>query len=500
MPAREMVTEESRYVLPICIPLHQRGGKLRDDTELRFALRSLEKHLLDPFLIIIVGPRLPTWITGVEHLPAIGLKSALALAAKRFPAGFLWWYDDCCALRDTPAALLRVTPASRRWSQGRDTKWTRQLNEIKARLEEEGIPAWDYSRPHGPYWFNKSLVDEGFADWPGMKAKFPWETWILSKRNWPRRHGVVKQYYRQFRSPPGGGRWLLNYNDAGNTEELRRWLYARFPDKSSFEAGEWSPRWASPVVNSPPDLRYVYINLERDTERRESFLREFPGVDWWRFPGCEGGLMWGEIARGLGLLGDLREACGEILARPRWGTVGCSISHVLCLKLATVAGGIVLFPDDVENTRGLNIKKLVAQALEHRPPGAGWIKLKNGKPLYQESEDSAHTSGGWTFRRLAMVPRDVKGSRKTGATHNTGSAAVIILKEQARAILAALPKLTSNHFDFELRAIVDEVPGGCWEMLGTGIVHAGGPGGGKNSVRCKINRERKGESFRGSPG
>ncbi len=122
----------------------------------------------------------------------------------------------------------------------------------------------------------------------------------------------------------------------------------------------------------------------------------------------------------------------------------------------------------------------MADAIEHRPPDVGWIKLKNHHPLY--SARAAHVAGGWTFRKLAPVPRDVK------VKSNTGSAAVIILRKQARAILKALPPITSNGIDFELRAIVDRIPGGCWEMCDTGIGHLTARGRYKGSTRRKINK------------
>ena len=225
-------------------------------------------------------------------------------------------------------------------------------------------------------------------------------------------------------------------------------------------------------------LRYVFINLEEDEERQREFLKEFPNVAWWRFPACRGGLMWGEIARGLGLLGDLRTSWAGKIPEPLWGTVGCSLSHVLCLKLATVAGGIVLFPDDAVNLGEHHLPDLVAQALEHRPPGCGWIKLKNHHPVYA---GPVHESGGWTFRRLEPVDR----RRRVKA--NNGSAGVIILRRQARAMLKALPPLTSNHFDYELRHIVDRIPGGCWEMCGTGIDVRTIRGPFKGSVRRMID-------------
>lgn len=245
----------------IVIPLHPRGGKLRDDTELRFALRSLEDHFRGDFHVVLVGEKLPHWLTGVTHLPAGGLKSALVAAAAAYPEGFLWWYDDCTLLRDSTVEELKVTPCCRGWGKAR-TGWSRKLESIRQRLVAEGHKPWDYSRPHGPYFFDKGMVDEGFADWPGMASKFPWESWILSKRDWPRCHGAVKQYYGPFRGAPGDGARYLNYNDKGFSAELQRWLWQFFPRPSRFENDGSEVEW--------PEAR---VKLEVHTLRF--------GVSWW---------------------------------------------------------------------------------------------------------------------------------------------------------------------------------------------------------------------------
>ena len=221
-------------VLRIVIPLHTGGGKLGDDAELRFALRSLAAHVKEPYEIVIAGSALPEWASGLRRIEAGGLKSALAAAAAAFPAGFMWWYDDCVLLRDSTAAELGVTPCCRGWRKP-GSGWSKKLEKVRQRLVAEGMKAWDYSRPHGPYFFDKGMVDEGFRDWPGMAAKFPWESWILSKRDWPRVHGAVRQYYGAFKGAPGPGQRYLNYNNRGFTLELRDWLRARFPEKSPWE-------------------------------------------------------------------------------------------------------------------------------------------------------------------------------------------------------------------------------------------------------------------------
>lgn len=220
----------------IVIPLHHSGGKHGDNTELRFALRSLETHFKDPYQVVIVGRVLPDWIQNVQHVShRKGLKSALRAAANHSPGGFFWFYDDCCLLRDMTAREMRVTPCSKSWGKPKSA-WSRDIEKIRNRLSEQGIRAWDYSRPHGPYWFDKSMVDESFQDWSGMAGKFPFETWILSKRDHPRRHGAVRQYYGRFREPSlNDPKWFLNYNDKGNTRDLRGWLERRFPEPSCHE-------------------------------------------------------------------------------------------------------------------------------------------------------------------------------------------------------------------------------------------------------------------------
>ncbi|GAA5124686.1 hypothetical protein JIN84_13000 [Luteolibacter yonseiensis] len=221
-------------MIPIIIPLHPSGGRFGKNEELRYALRSLERHFTEPFKLVIVGRYLPAWLKGAELIECRhGLKSALKLAAEHYPEGFFWVYDDNVLLADRTAEEMKITPGKRKWGDP-ETGWSRDLESIRTRLEGEGIEPIDYSRPHGPYWFDKAMVDQGFEDWPGMKGKFPWESWILSKWKWPWISGVTKQLYGDF-SPPAEHHVYLNYNEAGTTVELREWLHARFPLASRFE-------------------------------------------------------------------------------------------------------------------------------------------------------------------------------------------------------------------------------------------------------------------------
>jgi hypothetical protein len=217
----------------IVIPYSPCGGKFKNGTELRYVLKSLEKHFKGDYEVTVLGPKKPSWYEGAWLEQTQGrLKSALKLAADTFPNGFFWWYDDCVLIKDQTPEELKVTPARKAWGRI-ETSWGKKLEQIRVRLVEDGITPWDYSRPHGPYWFDKSMVDESFDDWKGMSGKFPFESWILSKRDWPRRFGVEAQYYGDFKNPPAEEKVFVNWCDRGMTPELIKWLDEQFPDAST---------------------------------------------------------------------------------------------------------------------------------------------------------------------------------------------------------------------------------------------------------------------------
>lgn len=218
----------------IVIPIHPGGGKLGNDTELRYTLRSLVRHFRDDFHVVVVGPSIPDWLMGVTYLHGEDLKDSLRVAAEAYPDGFFWWSDDVTLCRDVTAQEMKITEVYE-WSDPTDTVWRKQLETIRDRLEYEGYQALDYSTPHGPYWFDLGMVEEGFADWPDMEGKFPWETWILSKRKWPRCHGEVYHPGKHFIDP--GACRSINYHDSSNTLVLREYLRHRYPDMCEFEKG-----------------------------------------------------------------------------------------------------------------------------------------------------------------------------------------------------------------------------------------------------------------------
>lgn len=229
-------------------------------------------------------------------------------------------------------------------------------------------------------------------------------------------------------------------------------------------------------------LRFLYVSLERDQERRARFLRQFPRVPWEHLPGIPGGPVWTAIGQRLGIVSATPE---RPFGRVRWGNIGCSLAHYFALCACaedTRHDGIVLFPDDATNPRGHDLAKLCARALRHRPPGAGWLKLKNHFPRYLRRQ-KPWKRGGLVYRRLAAP------DHRTVGHENEGSAAVILLREQARQMLDLHPAIDSTGIDVVWRGLIGQIAGGCWEIVGTGIGHEGGELSQQtDSTRIRINR------------
>lgn len=221
----------------IVFPLSPCLGKLRDGTELRYALRGLARHFKGEYEVTVIGPKKPDWYHGrwIEQKEG-RLKKALRMAAEEFPAGFFWWYDDCVLIADQTPEECMITPSREKWGAAQTT-WGNKLEKIRKRLMAEKIQPWDYSRPHGPYWYDASMIDETWADWSNadLIGKFPFESWILSKRDWPRRFGVEKQYYGAWKGAPGPGKIFVNWCDRGFTPELQGWLAERFTEEAPEE-------------------------------------------------------------------------------------------------------------------------------------------------------------------------------------------------------------------------------------------------------------------------
>lgn len=103
-------------MIDICIPLNNRSKQ--NNLELRYCLRSIEKHLNDVGNVFIIG-HLPEWITNVIHIPCeddprnrfrdrnIADKMIVACKDSRVSDNFLMVHDDHYLLEDCDAGAFQ---------------------------------------------------------------------------------------------------------------------------------------------------------------------------------------------------------------------------------------------------------------------------------------------------------------------------------------------------------------------------------------------------------
>jgi hypothetical protein len=233
-------------ITKIVIPLHHGGGKDGNDTELRYALRSINKYFKGKYKVQIIGRKIPDWLHGVELIETnADLKECVYLASKKNPKGFFWFYDDCCLTRKNSEEEMKITPC-KSFNHTPDSVWGRWLKEIGANLSVEGIKAWDYSTPHGPYWYNYDIIQESRNDLGDIRGemtnKKPFETWILSKLDWPRRMNCVDHLRKviansavNIAEKDKDHLYYINYSDGNFTKETVKYLNNRFEVATRFE-------------------------------------------------------------------------------------------------------------------------------------------------------------------------------------------------------------------------------------------------------------------------
>lgn len=149
-------------VIPLSSPLG--FGSRQDDTELRYCLRSIEKHISGYSEIFIVGA-LPRWIQNVIHIPAtdedktwnkeknIFNKIMLACNDERVTEDFLFMNDDHYLLKDYVAGEF---PNYCEGTLADHAKREDQYGNSAKNTAEQISPDTPYFDVHAPILFHKT--------------------------------------------------------------------------------------------------------------------------------------------------------------------------------------------------------------------------------------------------------------------------------------------------------------------------------------------------------
>lgn len=161
------------------------GGAALD--ELRWSIRSVQKHYHGAAQITIVGSN-PPWWNG-HHIPQArqvrgkgferGLSDMLAKmhTISRHPdinSEFVWMMDDVfmvspCTREElaTPRAAGSITPSDH-------NRWSKIKTKTAQRLQAMGLPCRDFAT-HLPHFVHKDQLQQLFQTWNPLKESFLWE-------------------------------------------------------------------------------------------------------------------------------------------------------------------------------------------------------------------------------------------------------------------------------------------------------------------------------------
>lgn len=238
--------------------------------ELRYSLRSIDRHLKTDFRVWIVGD-LPDWAANIGHIPhkrkihewrtnCLDATSKLeqALLHSQMGETILWMYDDMYLLRDITRDELAVYLAVNHLDDLTNRSSGVHKSLVKTTLEilkEHGKSTWN-CETHTPRLYNKNILMEIFYRYNTKESRLLFSTLyfndlygagidpiIMSKDDmWKAGfYGFSDPY--SFKSNDEqeindilSGKTFLNHNNDGLSVSLKKVIEDRFPDKCKFEA------------------------------------------------------------------------------------------------------------------------------------------------------------------------------------------------------------------------------------------------------------------------
>jgi glucuronoxylan 4-O-methyltransferase len=241
----------------VVIPLSNKS--LWGDGELRYALRSLEKNLLDLGRVFIVGHK-PSWLTNVEHIPADDIykhgkdANLFRKVLMAIDAGcsrlFIRQSDDQCLLKPMYGRELLPRYANEVKENPDAKDWWARMERTREALAERGYPTMFYDchmpilceteafrRAAGEFDWATSpslCINTLYCNAAGSKAtgSIPLTGATLSKHELS---GTSDEIVAACQNPE---RISFNYNGKRIPKRHREALHKMFPERSRFELSD----------------------------------------------------------------------------------------------------------------------------------------------------------------------------------------------------------------------------------------------------------------------
>lgn len=234
--------------------------------ELRFSLRSLEKHLKEEFTVYLVGDK-PDWIKNVVHIPHkrddvvyegmvltdANRKLELFIDHPSIPERFIRMNDDIYLIDDISVTDLEVTRYIRDWSELRNfasggSTWRKQVVETCEVLRKCGKEGF-VTEHHCPELLEVKKMQHIFCLFFPIENKLQTSTLYFNVYPFEKRI-KDRQIERALFFGEGDsefgfssdhvlakieGKKYLSHNNGGLNQELKDVITGLFPEKSRFE-------------------------------------------------------------------------------------------------------------------------------------------------------------------------------------------------------------------------------------------------------------------------
>ena len=214
-------------------------GSRWNDNELKYSLRSIEKHLTNYENIYLIGEK-PAWTQNVIHLPHPDLskisdvnqyhKTLRACIDPTITANLLYFHDDHFLLSDFEANNFPNFHKGPLIEVKRYDPYGKRVKNTEQYLKHKGYPTLNFD-VHTPILFNKSA-------------------WLESvhKANWKEESYVIKSLYANqqeinyiriddckiYRTKDIEGKQIIS-TYPNPSFEIKQFLKERFPNKSRYE-------------------------------------------------------------------------------------------------------------------------------------------------------------------------------------------------------------------------------------------------------------------------
>ena len=169
-------------VMQFIWPYWHRGA---NDDEIRWSVRSVEKHFQGTAEVLIIGDK-PPWYSGryipqrrvSKHTPNRPFRDMLSkvwtmATHPEVRDEFVWMMDDIYLIKPTTIEDLS-TPRAVRWSESQSNSWQRRKANTMRALANTGRSVHDFAT-HLPHWVEKDKLRQLYEEFSLLRDTMLWE-------------------------------------------------------------------------------------------------------------------------------------------------------------------------------------------------------------------------------------------------------------------------------------------------------------------------------------